>query len=115
MSVIVVYPVEGKRYQVSVKRDRAEVVLEGIEGLAQGAGNVRGNIRRIGRMTFGDPNPISGEDFITRGGFLQMDRSLAMFAGILALLRHGTPVFLHEDGTLSTSLEPGGEGETLPA
>lgn len=48
------------------------------------------------------------------GGFLHMDRSLAMFAGILALLRHETPVFLHEDGTLSTSLKPVGEGENLP-
>jgi len=32
--------------------------------------------------------PLSGKDFITRGGFLRMDRSLAMFSGILDLLRN---------------------------
>lgn len=111
MSVVVVYPVEVKRYQVSVSRNRAEIVLEGVEGPVQGAGDSNANIRRVGRITFGDPNPISDQDFITRGGFLQMDRPLVMFSGILDLLHSEKPLFLHGDGTLSTSLEPVGEAE----
>jgi hypothetical protein len=111
MSVVVAYPVEVKRYQVSVDRNRAEIVLEGVEGPGQGSGNSSANIRRVGRITFGDPKPISDKDFITRGGFLQMDRPLAMFSGILDLLRNDKPLFLHENGALSTSLEPVGEEE----
>jgi len=88
MSVVVVYPVEVKQYRVSVTRSKAEVMLEGVEDPVQGARDANTNIRRVGRMTFGDPNPLSGKDFITRGGFLRMDRSLAMFSGILDLLRN---------------------------
>lgn len=111
MSVVVAYPVEVKGYQISVTRDRVEVHLEGIEGSLQESGSSSDKTRRVGRIIFGDTSPIGDKDFINRGGFLQMDRSLAMFAGILDLLRNEKPLFLHGDGTLSTSLEPIGEGE----
>jgi hypothetical protein len=114
MPAVVVYPVEVKRYQVSVTRGKAEVVLDGIEGPAQGSSISSAQLRRVGRMTFGDPNPIRDKDFINRGGFLQMDRSLGMFSGILDLLRNEKPLFLKGDGTLSTSLEPVGEAEDKP-
>lgn len=104
-SVMVTYPVEVKRYQVSARRGIADISLEGIEE------SKKDGLRRVGQMTFGDPNPIGDKDFITRGGFLRMDRPLEMFAGILELLRNEKPLYLHGDGTLSTSLEPVGEGE----
>ncbi|HEY5705304.1 MAG TPA: hypothetical protein VIS96_07000 [Terrimicrobiaceae bacterium] len=109
MSVVVAYPVEVKRYQVFAMRDRAEILLEGVEGPEQVGSDPNANIRRVGRITFGDPNPISDKDFITRGGFLQMDRSLEFFSGILDLLRNEKPLFLSGDGTLSTSLKPTSE------
>jgi hypothetical protein len=112
MSVTVVYPVKVTSYRVSTKRNRVEMMLEGIERPdLQGSDDSTPNVRRVGRVTFGDPDPISDKDFINRGGFLQMDRSLAMFSGILDLLRNEKPLFLHGDGTLSTSLEPVGETE----
>jgi len=111
MSVMVSYPVEVKGYRVSVNRDKVEIDLEGIEIPEEGVPGTDTNVRRVGRMAFGDPNPIGDKDFITRGGFLRMDRPLAMFAGVLDLLRYEKPLFLHEDGTLSTSMEPAGEAE----
>ena len=111
MSVQVFYPVEVKHYKVSVKRNRADIALEGVEGPVQGSGGSNPNIRRVGRVTFGDSNPIGDKDFINRGGFLQMDRPMAMLSGMLDLLRNEKPLFLHGDGTLSTSSEPVGEGE----
>jgi hypothetical protein len=115
MSVVVAYPVEVKQYRVSVNRNRAVIALEGVEGLVLESANSSANIRHVGDITFGDPDPHSDQDFITRGGWLHMDRSLAMFSGILDLLRNEKPLFLHEDGTLSTSLEPVGEEEDKPA
>lgn len=106
-STLVEYPAEIKKYQVSIARDRADIQLEGVENGAQ----PRGELQRVGRMTFGDPNPIGDKDFINRGGFLQMDRPLEMLAAVLDLLRHESPLFLHGDGTLSTSSEPAGEEE----
>jgi hypothetical protein len=99
-SVVVRYPVEVRRYRVLVNKDRAEIELEGIEAQEKGEGEPE--LRRVGHITFGDPDPIGDKDFITRGGFLQMDRPMEMFAGILALLdqKH---LFLDGDGTLSTS------------
>jgi hypothetical protein len=111
MSVMVAYPAEVKGYRVSVQREMAEIELEGIESPEEGVAATDAIVRRVGRMAFGDPNPIGDKDFITRGGFLRMDRPLTMFAGVLDLLRNEKPVFLHEDGTLSTSLEPTGEAE----
>ncbi len=114
MSVVVTYPVEIRKYQVSIGRSRAEIQLEGVEGPEAGADR---EVRRVGNITFGKfstfsgTEPIGDEDFITRGGFLKMDRPLEMFAGILDLLRHEKPVFLNDDGTLTTSLEPAGEEE----
>lgn len=69
-------------------------------------------LRTVGRITFSDPNPISDKDFITRDGILRMDRPLSMLSGVLNLLQHEKLLFLHEDGTLSTSLEPVGETES---
>jgi len=115
MSVVVVYPVEVKSYRVSVNRNTADIMLDGVEMPEQGAGGAPPEIRRVGRISFGNPDPISDDDFITRGGFLAMDRPLAMFAGILDLLRNEKPLFLHDDGTLSTELEPAGEGEDAAA
>jgi hypothetical protein len=40
-----------------------------------------------------------------------MQRPLTMLAGVLDLLRHEKPLFLHKDGTLSSSQEPVGETE----
>jgi hypothetical protein len=99
-SVVVRYPVEVRRYRVLVSKERAEIELEGIE--TEQKGEAEPELRRVGHITFGDPDPIGDKDFITRGGFLQMDRPMEMFAGILALLdeKH---LFLDGDGTLSTS------------
>ena len=105
MSVVVSYPVEIKKYEVSVKRDIAEIVLHGIELSEQESGASNPEVRRAGIITFGDPNPLGNVDFFTRGGFLHMDRPLVLFAGILSLLQNEGPLFLGEDGTLSTSAE----------
>ena len=99
-SVMVRYPVEVRRYRVLVNRERAEIELEGVE--AREEGEAEPELRRVGHITFGDPIPSGDKDFIARGGFLQMDRPMEMFAGILTLL-HETHLFLDEDGTLSTS------------
>ena len=104
-SVLVAYPVEIKGYHVSVQRERAEIRLDGVEQAVQGAEHVEALIRPVGRMTFGDATPIGDKDFINRGGMLQMDRPLSMFSGILHLLHHEKPLFLREDGTLSTILK----------
>jgi hypothetical protein len=100
-SVVVRYPVEVRRYRVLVNKDRAEIELEGVEASEAGA-EAEPELRRVGHITFGDPEPIGDKDFITRGGFLQMDRPMEMLAGILYLL-HETHLFLDGDGTLSTS------------
>jgi hypothetical protein len=115
MSVVVEYPVEVKRYRVCVKRNGADILLEGVEEPLQRSGDSRTRMRAVGRITFIDPKPVDDKDFINRGGFLQMDRPLAMFSGILDLLRNEKPLFLREDGTLSTSLETVGEAEDRPA
>lgn len=109
MSVVVTYPVEIRKYQVSISRSGAEIALEGVEGSKGGS---QGELRRVGNIAFGDLDPIGDKDFITRGGFLRMDRPLEMLSGILDLLRHEKPVFLQDDGTLTTSLEPAGEEES---
>lgn len=109
MSVVVEYPVEIRSYQVDVTRNGAEIGLDGVEGVKD---NSLQEPRRVGRMVFGDPSPIGDGDFITRGGFLRMDRPLELFSGILDLLRHEKPLFLHGNGTLSTSPEPAGEEES---
>ena len=110
MSIKVTYPVKVRSYQVSADRDRVEIELEGVEQLL-GTGDFNADLRRVGRVTFADPDRIRDKDFIDRGGFLQMDRPLVMFSGILDLLRNEKPLFLHGDGTLSTSSEPVGEAE----
>lgn len=48
MSVSVTYPVEVKQYKVSVRRDRAEIALEGVGGPVQGPGN-----SSAGRVNYG--------------------------------------------------------------
>ena len=106
-STMVEYPVQVKSYKVRISRDRADVHLEGIEGAAGS------KLRPVGDIGFGDPDPIGRDgDFINRGGFLRMDRPLEMLSAILDLLRHEDPVFLQEDGSLTTSLERAGEEET---
>ena len=99
-SVTVRYPVEVRRYRVLMDRERAEIELEGVE--AREEGEAEPELRRVGHITFGDPDPVGEKDFIARGGFLRMDRPMEMFAGTLALL-HEQHLFLDEDGTLSTS------------
>jgi hypothetical protein len=104
-STLVEYPVQIKSYQVQIRRGTADIQLEGVE-------EGRSEPQRVGHMTFGDPDPIGKDaDFITRGGFLQMDRPLEMLSAVLDLLRHESPLFLNADGTLSTSLERAGEEE----
>jgi hypothetical protein len=107
MSVVVAYPVEVTEYSVSVRKERASILLRGFEAPGTGAPESR----VVGRIEFGDPDPIGDTDFITRGGFLRMDRSLVMLAGILDLLRNEKPLFLQGDGTLSSKMEPVGEDE----
>lgn len=107
MSVVVAYPVEVKEYSVSVGRERASILLHGVEPPEAGARESR----VVGRIEFGDPDPIGDTDFITRGGFLRMDRSLVMLAGILDLLRNEKPLFLQGDGTFTSKMEPVGEDE----
>lgn len=110
MSVVVAYPVEVKSYTVWINRNTASIELEGIE-MGEEESAPAGKSRRVGRIEFGDPNPASDRDFITRGGFLRMDRPLVMLASILALLQNEKPLFLRDDGTLSTTSEPVGAGE----
>jgi hypothetical protein len=110
MSVTVAYPVEVKKYQVLVGRQKAEIQLAGVEVPEAKSSTSKPEIKRVGIMHFGDPNPIGDADFITRGGFLRMDRPLEMFTGVLDLLRNEKPLFLREDGVLTTSLELVGEG-----
>ena len=105
MSVEVSYPVEIKRYEVSVKRNLAEIVLDGVECSGNGSGAAGGEIRRVGVMHFDDSHPAGDQDIITRGGFLRMDRFLNLLPGVLALLRDEKCVYLRRDGTLSSSLE----------
>jgi hypothetical protein len=96
-STLVEYPAQIKSYQVTIARDRADIQLDGVE---QGGSKPQ----RVGHMTFGDPDPIGKDaDFITRGGFLQMDRPLEMLSAVLELLRHEKNLVVQEDGTLSTS------------
>lgn len=108
MSVQVQYPVQVKSYQVTIRRNQANIQLEGIE---EGSSEPR----RAGNITFGDAHPTRDEDFMGRGGFLSMDRPLEMLPAILGLLRHESPLFLQEDGTLSTSPERVGEEERRSA
>jgi hypothetical protein len=108
-STLVEYPVQIKSYEVQIRRDTAHIQLEGVE-------EGRSEPQRVGHMTFGDPNPIGKDaDFVTRGGFLQMDRPLEMLPAVLDLLRHESPLFLDADGRLSTSPEPAGEEERRSA
>ena len=96
-STLVEYPARIKSYQVTIARDRADIHLEGIE---QGGSKPQ----PVGHMTFGDPDPIrKDKDFITRGGFLQMDRPLEMLPAVLDLLRLEKHLVLDGDGRLSTS------------
>jgi hypothetical protein len=115
MSVGVEYPVEVKQYQVSVKREWAVIVLQGVEAPLQEFSSSSANIVHIGRFTFVDPEHMRDQDFFNRTGSLEMHRPLAMFSGILDLLRNEKPLFLQEDGTLSTLLESVGEEEDQPA
>ena len=109
MGVMVAYPVEVKQYKVWVTKDHVSLTLLGVEQNAPPAPGPP-TVRTVGHMTFGDPRPISDKDFITRGGTLRMARPIEMFAGTVDLLRHEQRVFLHGDGTLTTSSEPSGEG-----
>ena len=96
-STMVEYPVQIKSYQVTIRRDQANIQLMGVE---EGASEPR----RVGNVTFGDPTPVNKDaDFIARGGFLHMDRPMEMLPAILDLLRHEKKLVLQEDGTLSTS------------
>jgi len=105
MSVVVSYPVEVKRYQVTVQKRLAEIVLDGVELNGDESGGASGEVRRVGVMHFDDSHPVGDKDIITRGGFLRMDRALDLLPGVLALLRDEKRVFLREDGSLSNSLE----------
>lgn len=109
MSVIVSYPVTVERYQVEVAKESATIVLDGIEGPASSASPNEKNLRRVGSITFSGLEPTSEADFITRGGFLHMQRPLTMLSGILALLQHERPLFLDANGNFSTTREPIGE------
>ena len=95
-STMVEYPVQIKSYQVTIRRDQANIQLEGVEeGVSEP--------RRVGNITFGDPDPIGKDkDFITRGGFLQMDRPLEILPAVLDVLRNEKNLVLQEDGTLTT-------------
>lgn len=115
MSVGVAYPVEIMAYQVSVKRAWAEIDLAGVEGPAQASDDSSGSIKHVGRLRFSDSRHMGDKDFFNRGGSLEMRRPLAMFSGVLELLRNEKPLFLHRDGTLSTSLEFVGEEGDQPA
>ena len=105
MSVEMSYPVEIRHYEVSVKRNLAEIVLDGVELKGNGSGKASGEIRRVGVMHFDDSHPAGDQDVITRGGFLRMDRFLNLLPSVLAVLRDEKKVYLRRDGTLSNSLE----------
>jgi len=96
-STLVNYPARIKSYQVTIARDKSEIHLEGIE---EGGSKPQ----TVGRMVFGDPDPIGKDaDFITRGGFLLMDRPLELLPAVLELLRHEKNLVLQENGTISTA------------
>ena len=105
------YPVEIKEYQVHVKNDAVEILLKGSAQWAQGAGDLGTRTETVASITFRDAEDLRLKDFINRGGFLSMDRPLSMFSGILDLLRGEKPLYLRQNGTISTSLEPVGEQE----
>jgi hypothetical protein len=110
MSVVVAYPVEIASYSVSIQRTRATVTLEGME-IDEESTEHSGDLRRVGVMVFGDPNPVADHDFITRGGFLHMDRSLDMLPAVLQLLTAVEPLYLNGEGVLSTEAESIGDLE----
>jgi hypothetical protein len=111
MSVVVPYPVEVKQYQVSIGQQAAFIQLEGVEVQLLKDHHSEQKLRRVAHLTFDDSNPANAADFITRGGFLNMHRPIGLLSGILDLLRHEQPLFLNQDGVLSTLAEPAGEGE----
>jgi hypothetical protein len=112
MNVVVSYPVRVVKFQVYIAKDSATIGLEGVEGRALTSTPDEKNLRRVGEFAYLDLMS-EVEDFTTRGGFLYMRRPLTVPAGTLKLLQHVKPIFLHQDGTLSTTLDP--YVEPLPA
>jgi hypothetical protein len=106
MSTIVHYPVKVTEYHVSVEKRSAEIELEGVEAALPGIERLDTELKEVGWITFSDA-AADGRDTFDRAGRLHMSRPLALFAGVLDMLRNDEPVFLREDGTLSTYLEPG--------
>jgi hypothetical protein len=106
MSTIVTYPVKVTGYHVSVEKRSAEIELEGVDAALPGSESPDTDVKELGWITFSDAG-ADGRDTFDRVGRLHMSRPLAMFAGVLDMLRNDEPIFLREDGTLSTYLEPG--------
>lgn len=99
---VVHYPVTVKKYDVAVERSQVEIELSGVEGLVDASGGfvASGDLRRVGRITFvaDDRKP-----FINRGGFLQIYRDPDMLDATFNLLRNENPLYVLDDGTLSTT------------
>ena len=101
----VVYPVAVKHYEVRLKRNAAQIVLDGLEQPAN-----PNHLRCVGVVNFSDIEPTGERDTIVPGGFLEMNRPFAMLSGVLHLLQHQQSLQLHGDGTFDTLPTPvGGE------
>ena len=110
MSVEVQYPVEVTGYQVQIRSNEIRIKLEGVEqGQLVSAGSET-RTRRVGDIECIRSDEFR-EAFITRGGWLRIERRLSMASAILDVLRNERPLFLDDNGWLQTTLEPAGEGE----
>ena len=90
-------------YQVEIKGDRATIKLESTE-----TPNMMGGSRIATAEYTTGAEPA---ELINRGGFLSITRPLELLGPTLDLLRNESPVYLHEDGTIATSVEPIGEAD----
>lgn len=90
-------------YHVEIGGDAATVTLDS---------DVATNLLGGSRMAVIDFS-VDGEPaaFINRGGFLTVRRPIELLGPMLDVLRNESPIHLAEDGTLSTEMEPIGEGE----
>ena len=107
---LVNYPVEITTYKVAIDKDKAIVLLAGVE-----ENTLNAETKPVGRMTF-TQSPSSNPDFYNRGGSLEMARPLFTLSAILDILRNEKPVYLDYKGhphsaRLRTSQEPVGEIE----
>jgi hypothetical protein len=90
-------------YSVEIRADRAVVTLESTE-----TPNLIGGSRIAVAKYSSDATP---RHFVTRGGFLSIERPIELLTPTLDLLRNESRVYLHGDGTVATVEEIIGGGD----